>query len=87
MECTAVRIISLAEAAERSNQSLRTLQRQIAEGNGPAVFEVSERRRGILESDFEHWLLTRRRPVLEPPAPKRGRGRPRKSDHSAIEAT
>ena len=81
-----MRIISLVEAANRANQSLRTLQRQIAEGNGPAVFDISERRRGILESDFEEWLLARRRPVLEPPAPKRGRGRPRRANHSAPEA-
>src|SRR3954454_25310868 len=86
MEFIAVRIISMVEAANRANQSLRTLQRQIAEGNGPAVFDISERRRGILESDFEEWLLTRRRPGLEPAAPKRGRGRPRKTDHPIPEA-
>jgi hypothetical protein len=72
-----MRVISFAEGAERSNQSLRTFQRQIADGKGPPVIEISERRRGILEVDFEVWLLSRRRPVLEPPTPKRGRGRPR----------
>jgi predicted DNA-binding transcriptional regulator AlpA len=74
-----MRVISMREGAERSDQSVRTLQRQIAEGKGPPVVEISERRRGFLEADFEEWLLGRRRPALEPPAPKRGRGRPRKN--------
>jgi hypothetical protein len=81
-----MRVISLQEGANRAGQSLRTFQRQIAEGKGPPIVEISERRRGILESDFEQWLLARRRPVLEPPELKRGRGRPRNSDRPAPEA-
>ena len=81
-----MRAISLQEGADRSNQSLRTLQRQIAEGKGPPILEISEWRRGILESDFEDWLLTRQRLVLEPPASKRGPGRPRNANRSAPEA-
>ena len=81
-----MRVMSLQEGADRSGQHLRTFQRQIAEGKGPPIVEISERRRGILESDFEAWLLSRRRPVLEPPALRRGRGRPRKLDHSKPEA-
>lgn len=73
-----MRVISFGEGAIRSNQSVRTLQRQVAEGKGPPVVEISERRRGFIESDFEAWLLDRRRPILEPPTPKHGRGRPRK---------
>jgi hypothetical protein len=63
-----MRVLGFIEAAERSDQSVRTLQRQIAKGEGPRVVEISERRRGILESDFEAWLLARRRPAGKPPA-------------------
>jgi hypothetical protein len=74
-----IRVLGLGVCAERADQSLRTLQRQIAEGKGPPIVEISQRRRGILESDFEAWLLARRRPAptLDVPV-KRGPGRPRK---------
>ena len=73
-----MRVISLLEGAVRSNQSLRTFQRTIERGEGPPIIEISQRRRGILQADFEAWLLARRRPtpVLEVPA--RRPGRPRK---------
>ena len=58
-----MRVISFREVAERTNLSVRTLQRQIAKGQGPAVTVISERRLGILEGDLEQWLLGRRRPV------------------------
>jgi hypothetical protein len=79
-----MRVLSFGDCAESGNFSLRTLQREIAEGRGPAVVEISARRRGVLEADFHAWLLSRRRPApsenREPP--KRGRGRPRKEDRS-----
>ena len=56
-----MRVISFREVAERTNLSVRTLQRQIAKGQGPAVTVISERRLGILEGDLEQWLLGRRR--------------------------
>jgi hypothetical protein len=52
-----MRVISLSDGAVRSNQSLRTFQRTIERGEGPPIIEISKRRRGILESDFEAWLL------------------------------
>ena len=58
-----MRIISLQEGAARSSRSLRTLQRQIAEGKGPPVVKVTERRRGILEPEFEEGLRAHRRTV------------------------
>jgi hypothetical protein len=39
----------------------RTLERLIALGEGPAIIELSPRRRGILESDLITWLHKRRR--------------------------
>ena len=39
----------------------RTLERLIALGEGPAIVELSLRRRGILESDLISWLHKRRR--------------------------
>jgi hypothetical protein len=41
----------------------RTLERLLAEGTGPAKVQISKRRVGILESDLEKWLNTRRRPA------------------------
>jgi hypothetical protein len=56
-----MRVITLQEAADRASFTLRTLQREFALGRGPATIVLSTRRRGILESDFEAWLLSRRR--------------------------
>jgi hypothetical protein len=49
------------EAAKRAGIVRRSLERLIAEGEGPAVVHISQRRRGILETDLETWLLSRRR--------------------------
>lgn len=73
------RVLNYNEAADRAGVVRRTLERLISEGEGPPVVAVSTRRRGILESDFETWLLSRRlRHTMIESAPKRGRGRPRK---------
>jgi predicted DNA-binding transcriptional regulator AlpA len=76
-----MQVLSYDQCAARAGCVRRTFEREIAEGRGPAVVEISARRRGVLESDFETWLLGRRRPMLTDPTPppaKRGRGRPRK---------
>jgi excisionase family DNA binding protein len=56
-----MRVLSYAEAASRAGIARRSLERLIAEGEGPAVVHISRRRRGILETDLERWLLSRRR--------------------------
>jgi predicted DNA-binding transcriptional regulator AlpA len=58
-----MRVISISEAANRAGIVRRSLERLFAKGEGPAVVHISDRRRGILESDFEQWLLSRRRPA------------------------
>jgi hypothetical protein len=34
----------------------------LAVGEGPATIQISKRRVGIAEDDFENWLRSRRRP-------------------------
>jgi len=73
-----MRVLSYDECANRSGTCRRTFERTIADGNGPPVVEISARRRGILETDFDAWLLARRRPSI-PNADipvRRGPGRP-----------
>jgi predicted DNA-binding transcriptional regulator AlpA len=75
-----IRVLNYDECAARAGIVRRTFERQIEAGQGPAVVEITSRRRGVLESDFAEWLLARRRPVRGAPAPeRRGPGRPRKS--------
>ena len=54
-------ILSFKQAAERAGIVRRSLERLIANGEGPSVVHISARRRGILEADLEKWLLSRRR--------------------------
>ncbi len=56
-----MRVLSYDEAAERAGIVRRSLERLIANGEGPSIIHVSARRRGILEADLENWLLSRRR--------------------------
>jgi len=58
-----MRVLSYDEAAGRANIVRRTLERFISTGEGPAVIHIGQRRRGILESDLEAWLKSRRRPA------------------------
>jgi hypothetical protein len=58
-----MRVLSYDEAAERADIVRRTLERLISVGEGPAIVEVSKRRRGILDCDLDAWLLKRRRPA------------------------
>ncbi len=54
-------ILSLKQAAERAGIVRRSLERLIANGEGPSVVHITTRRRGVLEADLDNWLLSRRR--------------------------
>jgi hypothetical protein len=58
-----MRVLTLQETADRLSITIRTLQREFALGRGPTTVELSTRRRGVLETDLEAWLLARRRPA------------------------
>lgn len=61
-----MRILTLTEVAERLSCSRRTVERSIDRGEGPALTQISERRIGVAEMDFEKWIAQRRRPAPEP---------------------
>jgi hypothetical protein len=62
-------VLTYDEAAEIAGVARRTIERLIAVSKGPAVVELSPRRRGILESDLITWLHKRRRTApIEAPA-------------------
>ena len=75
-----MQVLSYDECAKRAGFTRRTLERQIAEGRGPAIVELSQRRRGVFEHDLDAWLLARRKPTI---GEKRGRGRPRNVEVAA----
>jgi predicted DNA-binding transcriptional regulator AlpA len=58
---TALTVYSYNQAAAITGLARRTLERLIALGQGPAIVELSPRRRGILESDLISWLYKCRR--------------------------
>jgi predicted DNA-binding transcriptional regulator AlpA len=58
-----MQVLSLDQAAYRAGIVRRTLERLLAEGNGPAKVQIAKRRVGILEADLEAWILKRRRPA------------------------
>ena len=58
---TALTVYSLNQVAAITGLARRTVERLIAVGEGPAIIELSPRRRGILESDLIIWLHKRRR--------------------------
>lgn len=58
-----MRVLSLDQAADRLGLTRRTLERAFANGTGPARVQLSVRRVGILESDLEAWLSSRRTPA------------------------
>jgi predicted DNA-binding transcriptional regulator AlpA len=62
-----MQVLSFPEAAARSGIVKRTLERLIVAGDGPPVVQLTGRRVGILESDLEAWINSRRRlpPVKE----------------------
>lgn len=53
----------LSTFAKRADITLRTLQREIARGDGPTVTHVTQRRRVILNEDGDAWLRARRQPA------------------------
>lgn len=86
-----MRVLTFDECSERAGFTRRTFERLLAMGEGPAVIALSARRRGVLETDFEAWIISRRHPApgasatavaapLDAPAApvKPKRGRPRK---------
>jgi hypothetical protein len=62
-------VYSYSEAAKLVGVARRTLERLIALDEGPAIIELSPRRRGILESDLINWLDKHRRGPPTPGAP------------------
>jgi hypothetical protein len=80
---SALIVYTYDQAAKIATVARRTLERLIALGEGPAVIELSPRRKGILAADFWLWLEQRRRPAssqaLAPlrlsPSPEPIRGR------------
>ena len=58
---TALTVYTYNQAAAITGLARRTLERLIAVSEGPAVVELSPRRRGILESDLIIWLHKHRR--------------------------
>jgi predicted DNA-binding transcriptional regulator AlpA len=64
-EVAQMQILSLNQAAYRAGIVRRTLERLLAEGTGPAKVQLSKRRVGILESDLDRWLTSRRVPKPE----------------------
>jgi predicted DNA-binding transcriptional regulator AlpA len=54
-------VYSLSEAAAIVGVARRTIERLVARGEGPAVIDLSPRRRGVLESDLISWLRKSRR--------------------------
>jgi predicted DNA-binding transcriptional regulator AlpA len=59
-----VTLLSYDECAERAGISIRTLMRALADGRGPPVVAITGRRRGVIEEDFDAWILALRGPVF-----------------------
>jgi predicted DNA-binding transcriptional regulator AlpA len=55
-----MQIFTLNEVAAREKVSRKTLDRVIKRGEGPILVRLSPHRRGVLESDFQDWLNSRR---------------------------
>jgi predicted DNA-binding transcriptional regulator AlpA len=58
-----MQLITKQEAARRATLSLRSFERRLAEGTGPAVIKIGPRRVAISECDFDSWLARCRRPA------------------------
>jgi predicted DNA-binding transcriptional regulator AlpA len=58
-----MQVLTLDQAAFKVGVVRRTLERMLAQGTGPTKVQVSKRRVGILESDLERWLNSRRHPT------------------------
>lgn len=62
-------VISLNEAAKRLGVHRRSLERLIEDGTGPAIIQLTPRRRGIAETTLDAWLKGREMRL----APRRAR--------------
>jgi predicted DNA-binding transcriptional regulator AlpA len=50
------RVVSLNETARTAGISIATLRRRIADGSGPRLVRVTERRVGVRVRDLRAWL-------------------------------
>ena len=58
-----MRTLSLTEIAALEGCSRRTVERAISLGIGPSLVQISKRRVGVREDDYEAWVNRRRRPA------------------------
>ena len=52
-----LQVLDYNVSARTAGITRRTLERMIADGEGPATVQLSPRRVGILRSDLKAWLL------------------------------
>lgn len=64
---TDTKVLSLNDAANRIGINLRSLQRLLADGTGPATVQLTARRIGVLEGDLARWLQSRKRGHVDAP--------------------
>ena len=60
---TSLKLLSLTQVAARLGICRRTIERSIEMGNGPAVVQISARRVGVTEADYQLWFKSLRRPA------------------------
>lgn len=60
---SAARVLTLDQVAERSGTTRRNIERLNAAGKGPRLIQISPRKIGVREIDFEKWLESRLRPA------------------------
>jgi predicted DNA-binding transcriptional regulator AlpA len=53
------RVLTLKQFADLNSLGLRTVKRLIAEGKGPKVLQITDRRVGIREDDAAAWQASR----------------------------
>jgi hypothetical protein len=53
---------SIKEAAQIADLGYRTLKRLLSIGKGPTTVKLTEKRVGVLDSDLQRWLRSRRHP-------------------------
>jgi excisionase family DNA binding protein len=58
-----MQVLTLNEAAKRASLTRRSIERLLAGGEGPAIVVLGKRRKGILDTDLDAWLRSRRRPA------------------------
>ena len=58
-----LKIISIAEVARRAGVAKRTVERSIADGRGPTKVQITKRRVGVFEDEYERWVNSGRCPT------------------------